>query len=157
MAEPKKYKNFRVLSVSDKGTVFSKKKGKDVKQFEAVLQGVDDQATILTGDATDPPDGILVKDGVIEDVWVYENVYDGKAQHSLFFPSPKGSSGGSGGGGKTWQGGRQEDVELKLVSFAMSYSKDLFMNTPESTLEGMFDTADKILDKMVEMYKRAKG
>jgi len=156
MAGPKKYKNFKVLSVSDTGTVPSKRKGKDVPKFEVVLQGVDDPAVILNGDAIDPQEGILVKDNVIEDVWVYENVYDGKPQHSFFFPSKKGSGDGAVGG-KTWQGGTKDDVELKLVSFAMSYAKDLFMNTPEATLDGMFETANKIFDKMNEMYKRAKG
>jgi len=56
-----------------------------------------------------------------------------------------------------WQGGRQEDVELKIVSFSMSYAKDLFVNTPESTLKGMFDTADQIAEHMMLMYKKLKG
>ena len=54
--------------------------------------------------------------------------------------------------GGTWKGGSREDVALKLTSFAMSYSKDLFQSTPDSTLDGMFATADKIADKMMEMY-----
>jgi len=57
----------------------------------------------------------------------------------------------------SWQGGRQEDVELKLVSFAMSYAKDLFAATPEAKLEEMFTTADAIFEHMRQMYITAKG
>ena len=56
-----------------------------------------------------------------------------------------------------WQSGRQEDVELKFASFAMSYSKDMYMSTPEATLDGMFSIADKIADKLMEIYLRLKG
>ena len=54
----------------------------------------------------------------------------------------------AGGKSSGWTGGSREDIELKLTSFAMSYAKDLYMSTPESELNGMFETADKILDKM---------
>lgn len=96
-----------------------------------------------------------VKTGAEVDLIVKEIGSGEKSWDSLSFPSASGgvaSSHDSGG----WKGSSKEDTALKLVSFSMSYAKDLFTSTPDATLSGMFETADKIADKMNEMYNRLK-
>jgi len=60
--------------------------------------------------------------------------------------------------GSSWRGGgRQDDTELKIVSFAMRYATDMYNATADSTVKGLCDIADQLADHMVKMHNRIKG
>jgi hypothetical protein len=156
--------NMKLLTSKETGRNYhSNKFNKTINEYEVVLQSVDDATVVKTGIMGDEPP-IPEAGTVLEKLLVYEDNFKGKITTKFLQPTTQ-SSGGQGGGqaggqassGKTWQGGRQEDVELKLVSFAMSYAKDLYMSTPEAKLDGMFETADAIFKHMLSMYKEAKA
>ena len=161
MAEPnKKLKNMKVLSLSEKGTVFSKRQNKDVKKYEILLQGVDDQSVVLTGEAFEPLPEEVKKDGVVEDVWVYEDTYNDKVTTKFFFPKKK-----DGGSSKPYSGGyrgmSKEELEykykeliLRVVSFGYSYAKDILVATSTGEItaaeyEEFGDSVSKALHKTV--------
>ena len=156
MAEPKeRLKNFKVLSIAESGTFYSKKHGKELKQYATVLQGVDDPTKILNGLSNDPlPEGFAAE-SVVEDVWVYVDEYQGKVTTKFFFPQKT----GEGGGGKSGGGGykispeelslRKFDLVTKVVGVGYSYARDILNGTPqEVTAKDLATLGNEIAEAM---------
>ena len=153
MAEPKeKLKNFKVLSVEKSGSY--EKDGKTVQLHKIVLEGVNDKTKILVGDAKEPLPETVVKDGIVDDVWVYENDYQGNKEIRLFFPSPKGSGGSFGS--KSYS--KPEDIHLKIVSFAYSYQKDMAIASGlgELSYDEFYKEARNMAVHMLQDYTHLK-
>jgi len=139
MAEPKeRLKNFKVLSIAESGTFYSKKHGKELKQYATVLQGVDDPTKILNGLSNDPlPEGFAAE-SVVEDVWVYVDEYQGKVTTKFFFPQKTSEGGGGRSSGGGYKASPEElevrkidaetkrlDVLLKAITMPLSFAKDI--------------------------------
>jgi hypothetical protein len=77
--------------------------------------------------------------------------------NALSFPKYGQQKAAAPSSGSSWKGSYKEDESLKITSFAYSYAKDLFASTPESTVQGLIDTANQLTDAMVSTYKRIKG
>jgi len=159
MADPKlKLKNMKVLSVTEKGSYHSKKLDKEVKTFEVVLQGVEDQSKVITGEAGEPLPETVVKDGTVEDVWVYEDTYGDRVTTKLFFPKPKGAGGGKGG----YRGASPEELSIKkfsetskVVGVGYSYALEVCKESTEPiTATTLADIGDEIADRM---WAKTKG
>ena len=160
--QPKeRLKNMKVLSVADKGSYFSKKQGKDVKTFTVKLQGVDDPSRTLEGEVGEPLPETVVADGVVEDVWVYEDTYGDRVTTKLFFPKPKGSGGGGKGGYKMSPEElllKEKDLIYKIIGVGYSYALDICKETPgEITVEKFATVGNGIADAMMAKGKLVKG
>jgi len=156
-------KNVKLLTSESAGKkpYYSKKHGKDITEYKVFLQSVDDEKAFHSGVMGDYPP-IPEVGSTIDKLLVFADNYNGHITTKFVIPDQQ-SSGDSGGGnaaqgGKSsWTGGRQEDVELKLVSFGFSYAKDLFAATPEASIKGLVDTANTLIDEMYTSYKRLKA
>lgn len=155
--------NMKLLTSKETGRNYhSNKYNKTINEFEVVLQSVDNAGDVRTGIMGDEPP-VPENGTVLEKVLVFEDNFKGKITQKFLQPTAQ-SSGDGGGGGNTapggkssWTGGRQEDVELKLTSFAFSYAKDLFASTPEASIQGLIETANTLVDEMQRTYKRLKA
>jgi len=129
MAEPKeKLTNQKVLTVEEKGSFFSKKNNKDMKQYSIVLQGADDLTKVITGIGNEPlPENVAVGQ-TVEDVWVYEDTYNDKVTTKFFFPQKKEGGGkGSYSGKGSYQ---KESEESKITGVTAGISKDIMLAQP---------------------------
>ena len=156
MAEPTaRLKNFTVLSVELGSSYVDKTTGANVQKHKIVLQGIDDKTKILTGEAREPLPPTVVVGGVVDDVWVYENSYQGKIEIGLFFP---GVGGGKSGGGKSGGNAKPEDVHLKIISFAYSYQKDLAIasGVGELSYDAFYEEARNMAVHMWADYQHIK-
>lgn len=150
-------KNMKVLTSKATGSTYhSKKENRTVTEYEVVLQSVDDPSVVQTGIVADPAPEV---GATLEKVIVYEDNFQGKIKTKFLLPTKQAESGGGAAVGSkgSWTGGRQEDVELKLTSFAFSYAKDLFAATPEASIQGLVDTANTLVNEMNATYKRLKA
>ena len=123
--EPKKYQKFKVLSIGKGGSY--EKGGKTITKSKIILQGTTDTTVILDGEAKNPLPENVVVDGVVEDVWVYENEFKGDTTFGLFFPDGKGS--GSGGGGYSKGGGYGKSAEELAIMRYEAVVRNIDVNT----------------------------
>ena len=159
--QPKeRLKNMKVLSVTEKGKYFSKKQNKDIKTFTVKLQSVDDPSKGVEGEASEPLPGNVVADGIVEDVWLYEDTYGDQVTNKLFFPQPKGSGGGKGGYRMSPEELqiKRDDLLYKIIGVGYSYALDICKETPgEITVKKIAEAGNGIADAMLAKGKLLKG
>ena len=163
MAEPtKKLQNMKVLTVTEDGTVFSKKQNKDVKKYKMVLQGVDDKSVVIDGFGFEPLPEKAVVDGVLDDVWVYEDEYNGRKETKFFFPQKKGSGVGQKGSGYQYRALSPEEMRIKLletlgkyvgVGYSYSFGPD---SPPDKTVKEKCEDGETIVLSMFGTYEKLK-